>query len=115
MGQIGINAITTTISSGQSLSAPVPTGDRVPVGLMMSAGWDAAVLTFQVSTDGGQNYGELTDSSGNAVSWTVAAGRYIPFDPSVWIGINMFKIRSGTSGAAVNQTVDRILTVVARY
>lgn len=114
MGQIGISSVATTIASGTSLTAAIATGERVPIGLQMPAGWDAAALTFQVSTDGGTTWSELYDSSGNVATWTVAAGRYIPFDVSIWAGINMFKIRSGTSGSSVNQTADRALTIVTR-
>lgn len=112
---IGITQTQITIASGTALSAAVPIGDKVPVGIAMPSGWDAASLTFQVSADGGTTWNELYDSSGNAVSFTVAASRYIYMDPTVWIGINMIKIRSGTSGSPVNQTADRVLTLVSRY
>lgn len=103
-----------TITSGTSLSAAIPLGDHVLIGIAMPAGWDAAAMTFQVSADGGATWNEMYDSSGNNTSYTVAAGHYIYFDPNTWIGINHIKIRSGTSGSAVNQTADRILTLVSR-
>lgn len=103
-----------TISNGTSLSAATPIGITVPIGIVMPAAWDAAGLTFQVSADGGSTWNELYDSSGNETTLTVAAGRYIPFDPNFWIGINHIKIRSGTVAAAVNQTADRVLTLVSR-
>lgn len=111
---IGMTSFAVTISNGTSLSLAIPVGQQVPIGVAMPAGWDAAVLTFQVSVDGGNTWLELTDTSGAAISYTVAASRYIPFDPNTWIGINHLKIRSGTQGTPVNQTADRALTLQAR-
>jgi alpha-D-ribose 1-methylphosphonate 5-phosphate C-P lyase len=114
MGAIGLAQTLVTISNGTSLSAAVPIGDHVPVGIAMPAGWDAAGLTFQVSCDGGVTFNELYDNGGNETTFTVSSGRYIPLDPTVWVGINHIKIRSGTAAATVNQTADRILTLVSR-
>jgi hypothetical protein len=111
---IGLVQTPVTIANGTSLSAAVPIGDHVPVGIAMPSGWDAAGLTFQVSCDGGTTWNELYDSGGNETTLTVAAGRYIPLDPTTWVGINHIKLRSGTSGVAVNQTADRALTLVSR-
>jgi hypothetical protein len=110
---IGISQVPVTISSGSSLSAPVPLGEFVLTGIAMPAAWDAAGLTFQVSADGGTTWGEMQSTSA-AVSYTAAAGQYIAIDPTFWRGINMIKVRSGTSGSPVNQTADRILTLVTR-
>ncbi len=49
MGAIGLNQTLVTIANGTSLSAAVPIGDHVPVGIAMPTGWDAAGITFQVS------------------------------------------------------------------
>lgn len=103
-----------TIANGGSLSAAVPIGDKVPVGIVMPSAWTAAGLTFQVSADGGSTWNNMYDAAGTEVALTVAASRYIPIDPNVWIGINHIKIRSGTSGSPVNQGADRILTLVSR-
>jgi hypothetical protein len=32
------------------------------------------------------------------VSYTAAASQYIAVDPALWRGVNMLKVRSGTSG-----------------
>lgn len=113
MGAIGITPVSVTITNGTSLSPATALGDGVLTGIAMSAGWDAAALTFQVSADGGSTWGEMQSTSA-VVSYTAAAGQYIAIDPTLWRGINMIKVRSGTSGSAVNQTADRILTLVTR-
>lgn len=110
---IGISQIQATISNGQSLSAAVPLGEFVLTGIAMPAAWDAAALTFQVSADGGTTWGEMQSISA-AISYTAAASQYIAIDPALWRGINMIKVRSGTSGSPVNQTGNRILTLATR-
>lgn len=114
MAEIGITPLQVTIANGASLSGAVAIGDHVPVGIAMPAAWTAASLTFQVSADGGTTWLDLYDTAGTEVAYTVAADRYIPLDPSIWIGINMIKVRSGTAAAAVNQGGARTLTLVSR-
>jgi hypothetical protein len=100
------------ISSGTALSPEVDLGIRSLVGIAMPAGWDAAALTFQASVDGGTTWQEMTTSAGVAISFVVGAGQYMAVDPTLWRGVNAIKVRSGTSGAPVNQTSDRILTLM---
>ena len=110
---IGLDQTAVTITSGTSLSAAVALGAKTMVGIAMPAGWDAAVLTFQASVDDGTTWLEMQSTSA-AISYTAAAGQYIAIDPTLWRGINKIKVRSGTSGSAVNQTADRVLTLVTR-
>jgi len=102
-----------TIANGTSLSPAVAIGPNVLCGIAMSAGWDAAAMTFQVSYDGGTTFQEMQSTSA-VISYTVAANQFISFDPSVWRGVTTLKVRSGTSGAAVNQTADRTINLVTR-
>jgi hypothetical protein len=113
MISIGIDRISVTISNGTSLSPEVPIGAKSLVGIAMPAvGWDAAALTFQVSIDDATF---LNLQSGSAeVSLTAAAGQFIQVDNETWRGITGLKVRSGTAGAPVNQTADRVLTLVVR-
>jgi hypothetical protein len=105
---------TATITTGTSLSAAVALGNKQLVGIAMPAAWDTAALTFQVSVDGGTTFIEMQSTSA-VVSYTAAASQYIAVDPAIWRGVNTLKVRSGTSGSAVNQTTggtDRLLTLV---
>lgn len=111
---IGIDYIPVLIANGTSLSAGIPLGAKTLVGLGMSAAWTAAALTFQVSQDGGTTWLELVDTTGAAISFTVAAGTAMAVTPASWRSINMIKVRSGTSGAPVNQGADRTLTLAVR-
>jgi hypothetical protein len=106
-------AIAATITSGTALSGAVPIGPKTLVGIAMPAGWDAAALTFQVSIDGGTTWLEMQSSSA-VISYTAAANQYIAIDPAIWRGVTHLKVRSGTSGAPVNQTADRILNLMVK-
>lgn len=102
-----------TITTGASLSAAVALGNKQLVGIAMPTTWDAAALTFQVSVDG-TTFLEMQSTSA-VVSYTAAASQYIAVDPTLWRGVNMVKVRSGTSGSAVNQSTggtDRVLTLI---
>lgn len=104
------------ISSGQSLSGQVNLGGKTLVGVFLPSGWTTAGLTFQASPDGGTTFGELQDATAAAVSISsVAAGIYVALDPTKWRGINCIKVRSGTSGAPVNQVSTVQLTLVQRF
>lgn len=96
-----------------ALSGAVNLGGATLVGIVMPAAWTAANLTFQGSVDG-VTYNEITDSAGTAVSVTAAAARYIPINPATLPGLQYVIVRSGTSGAAVNQTAARTITLVTR-
>jgi hypothetical protein len=111
--EIRKTVIPVTITSGQSLSPAIALGAMTLVGISMPAGWDAAALTFQVSVDDA-TYQELFDRLGAAIQSAATANIYIELDPVTWAGINSLKIRSGTSGAPVAQSADRVLNLVAR-
>lgn len=102
------------IANGASLSGAGNLGPFRLVGLVMPADWTAANLTFQVSHDADTTYNNLYDDEGTEVTVTAADDRYITLDPSVFAGINCIKVRSGTSGSAVNQGAARTITLVTR-
>jgi len=110
---IGIETINALIASGTSLTAAIPLGAKTLHGIAMPAAWDAAGLSFQVSADGGNTWLEMQSISA-AVAVTAAAGEYIALDPAIWRGVNMIKVRSGTSASAVNQTADRTLSLIVK-
>ena len=104
------------ISNGTSLSNAALLGDHCLVGMMMSAGWDAASMTFQISFDNGVTWQNLWDDSGNEVTLapTSPAGKYMALSPDPYGGIEFIKVRSGTSGSPVNQTADRDISLITR-
>ena len=105
------------ISNGASLSAAIDLKEGELQALSMPASWTAANLTFQSSNDGGTTWQNVYDKSGTEVTVTAAADRYIVLDDAVvelLRGIRNLKIRSGTSGAAVNQGADRTIVTMVR-
>lgn len=112
----------TLLASGAAAVSPavsggVAMGADTLVGIWMPATWVAAALTFQVSPDGGTTWVELFNDGGTAVSITAAASQYISLVTNsnyTWRGINMLKVRSGTSGSPVAQTGGATVTLIGR-
>ena len=105
---MSIAARSTVISNGTSLSAAVLVGDHTLVSIQMPSTWTSASLTFQASVDG-ITYQNVYSSTGTELTLTAAASTYIYLDPAIFSGAIKIKVRSGTSGAAVNQGGDRTL------
>lgn len=111
---IGIHPYPVTIASGQSLSPGIAMGVDTLVGIWMPAAWTAAGLSFQVSPDDGATWLNLSDPAGAEVALTAAASVFIQTNQYNWRGINMIKVRSGTSGTPVAQGADRLVTLIGR-
>jgi len=112
-----LDPITATIASGQRLSGAVSIANKTLVGIVIPANWTTASLSFQASGDGGTTFGELLDETATAKSVSsITGGAYtvIAVDPTKWRGITSLKVRSGTSGAAVNQTNTVNLVLLTR-
>jgi hypothetical protein len=104
-----------TIASGTSLSTDgvVDAGKIAAIELPTI---DSAALSFQVSFDG-VNYRELFNSDGTtATPVSASTGNRIIQAPAALqdAGAVHVKVRSGTSGSAVNQTADRIINLLLR-
>jgi hypothetical protein len=107
-----LNTRTVTIASGASLSNALNDLDgQILVGIVMPADWTAANLTVQLSHDD-STFNNQYDEAGTEVTIVAAANRYINLTPANHLGATALKIRSGTSGTAVNQAADRIITLV---
>ncbi len=100
------------ITSGGALSGSVHLHNQRLFAILMPAQWDAANLTFQGSVDG-TNFSEVYDDNGNEVTVQAAAGRFVVLSsPLMFLGLQRIIIRSGTVGVPVNQTADRLLTLI---
>lgn len=107
--------LTATIASAASLSNAVCLGDGMLCGILMSASWTAASLTFQVSEDG-TTWKDLYDEAGSeiALAPTSPAGKRLAVGPDSFAGVIFLKVRSGTTGSPVAQAAERTLTLIAR-
>ena len=112
-----------TIANGASLSGEADLGSYQLIAIQMPAAWTAAVLTFQgrpgmaddVLAHPNEVLQNVYDDSAAEVTCQAAASRYIALTASVLdalTGCGALKVRSGTSGAAVNQAAARTLTLV---
>lgn len=102
--------LTFTVADNASLSAGVFVGGQMLLALSIPSTWvTATVVTFQAAmeADGeAPTYQNVYKDDGTEYSVTVAASRHVRLDPAKFAGIRWLKIRSGSSGAAVNQTED---------
>ena len=97
---------TITVASSATTSAEVDLGGTEIVGLQMPAAFTGTTLKFLVSTATGGTYQTLTDGAGADVSKTVAQGKYVGIDPTLFRGIRFVKLVSGSSEGA-----DRVINV----
>lgn len=107
---------TVTIADSASLSgaADLSSQSGTLVAIQTPSGWTSAVMTFQASFDG-TTYGNLYNSAGAEVTTgSIAASTYVALDPADFAGVRYLKVRSGTSGTAVNQSSGDILQLVLR-
>lgn len=103
---------TATIANGASLSDAIDIEGARRILIQMPAAWDAANLTFQSSDESGGTYQNLYDQGGTEITVTAAAARSIGVNNPALLSARFLKIRSGTSGAAVNQTAERAIVVL---
>jgi hypothetical protein len=107
--------VTATIANGAALSGAVCLGSGVLCAIKMPSSWTTADLTFQVSDDNGTTWDELLDASGAAVTVSgPAASERLELDAADFKSAVFLKVRSGTSGSAVNQAAARTLTLITR-
>ncbi|CAB4166176.1 hypothetical protein UFOVP843_14 [uncultured Caudovirales phage] len=102
-----------TIAASASLGSGVNINGLDVTGILMPSGWDTAAITLQYSPDG-TTWSNVYDQFGTEVTIQAAASRYIALPPSLLAGVGWLKLRSGTSGSAVNQTAARTVTWVVR-
>jgi hypothetical protein len=98
--------------SKKRVSLRSPLGAKSLVGIAMPIGWHAGALTYQVAID--DNTWLNLQNGTTEVSIAAAAGQFIAIADDLWRGITELKLRSGTASAPVNQTADRVLTLVVR-
>ena len=96
-----------------TLSAPINLTGKYVVGIQMPASWTTANITFQGSHDC-STYANVYDVYGTEYTITTAASRFINVPPAAFAGVTCLKLRSGTSGTPVTQTVTPTLQLIWR-
>lgn len=113
---LNLTTYSTVIAAGTALSPAVSIGADGIAGFVFPAGWTAASASFQVSVDG-ETFLEFYDGNGNPIgiaAGSTAGAAYVGVDPTLWRGVNMFRIRSGTALAPVNQASAAAVLIVGR-
>lgn len=101
------------IPAGESLSNPIDCTMGHPVRITMPTKWNSALLTFQVSTDGGF-YHDVHDYKGDEIAINVTPNATVILDTKWGEAIAHLKVRSGTAESPVVQEADREFSVVVR-
>ena len=114
MQQIRQAIVTIPANTTLSTASPDIKNEQL-VGVILPAGWDAAALTFQASINGA-TWGNVFTASGELSFPTadVAAGNVLAFDTHVTPAIRFVQVRSGVTATPVNQTADRVITLLTR-
>jgi len=101
-----------TILAGASLSDLIDLAGLIMVGLDVPT-IDSAALTFQVCATRTGTYRDLYDDAGNEVTIPASTGARSFTAPAELVGWAFVKVRSGTTGAPVNQTLETAIIVQA--
>jgi len=111
---------TATITSGTPLSTEIDLEGYQLAAIEMPSEWTAAGLTFQGSSTSGGTYKDIKANGlevtepGSNLTATANVINAIDVNALALAPIRYLKIRSGTSGSAVNQTADRTLTLILK-
>lgn len=115
------------IANGEALSDAVDLWQQTVGGIIMPSAWTAATLTFQghdgqgifESTGGAgeppadaTGWKDIYDADGVELAVTADASRFITIAPDAFRPVRWFRVRSGSSAAAVNQGAARTLGLV---
>ncbi len=122
MGRLAYTEARWTIGADAVLSAEIDLSDQRIVGIVMPATWDAAAISFQGAAidpnkrpgsagDGTEPLQDVYDSAGTQVSVTAVQGHYVALTEAhrnMLACLRRVKLRSGLTGATVNQTGNRL-------
>jgi hypothetical protein len=101
-----------TILNGASLSNAIALDNRTVVAIILPSAWTAASITFQASVDGTNYFNVYTQTT--ELSATVGASYFVVLPRTTGLeSARYIKIRSGTSATPVNQSADRVISVIS--
>lgn len=106
----GSSTIVVTIANGASLSSVAQLGGSRLLAILVGA-WTSAAISFQVSVDN-SNFFDLYDATGTEVSIPAGTHNKAYAAPLELLGFPYIKIRSGLTGAGVNQSGGDDVTLV---
>lgn len=104
-----------TIPSGQALSDVGNIGKGALMGIILPT-IDSASISFQVSADG-TNFVDLYDTANAEITYPASTGARAltgKVGLSLTASFPYIKVRSGVTATPVNQTANRVVTLVCR-
>jgi len=110
----------TITAAADGLSNAVDLEEEMLVGFIVSASWTAAAISFLAAPTSAGTYGSCYDDANAEItvaSAGVVAGRTVLFSSAVTEklrGVQYLKLRSGITGAAVQQAATRTFTLITR-
>ena len=94
-------ALTVTIANGQTVSTAADLAGASICGVWLPAAFTGTTLTFQASRTVDGTYGAV-----QGVSLTpVAAGQFVPVDPTKFYGVRFVKVVSGSAEGAARSVI----------
>lgn len=98
-----VTEISLTFDNGESLSNEMVdcSGLDKAIAIFFEAGYNTTNCTFQAYTDNEAYSAPVFDLDSAELELTVdnSNGAYIPLDPTIFAGVNKFKVRRGTVGS----------------
>lgn len=107
-----IKTKTVVIANGAALSSAADLEGGSLVGIYLPT-LTSAAISFQVSADG-TTYGDFYNSGGTEVTLGAASTGARFCQPPAGIEGGFVKVRSGTTGATVNQGAERTITLLIK-
>jgi hypothetical protein len=109
-----VSSKTVTIANGASLSgASADLAGNGVVGIITAAAWDTNAVSFQGSLNGTDWYNLYNGGTEYSLAGVVASA-FCAVNKDLFLGTRYVKVRSGTAGAAANQTGATVVTLVVR-
>ncbi len=113
---MAITQFSAVIADAATESGAIDLGPFSPLGLFVPTGFEGTSITFKAApqvvsgtTVSAGTYVPVYDGDGALLSYTVAAGQFVPIDPTHFTGIRFLKIVAGTA-----QTGASTVTVPAK-
>ena len=94
---------TVTIASSGTTSQAVDLGEWLVAGIVTPAALTGVAFTFTASASETGTYNACYDSTGTAISVTVAPSRHILIEPQTFAGAQWLKLVSGSTEAAARE------------
>lgn len=93
----GPRAVPVIIADNATTSPEADLRDRVLCGVFLPAGFLGTSLTFLAAAATGGTFLTIQDGEGADYTVTVAASKFVPVDPTKFVGVRFLKVKSGSS------------------